>query len=586
MSLFRIETGTAHGRGFSGADINGYLAKVLSWAKRPCVDESPKTFTADAGTDVITCTSHGYVDGESVKLTTTDTLPDPFAVDTEYYVIYVDANSFKLATRYAYAMAGTNINILDAGTGTHSVYALGGGAGWYLRDDFSRCTDKTFATTDVNTSTDAITITAHGLAQDQLVRFTTTGTLPGGLATGTNYWVIYVDANTIKIGQTAAYAHYGTVLNITSTGSGTHTISPYEYFIVVCDTASPSVNDYNTGPNGNAPKYLKLSYITGEAGYVRVNGFLYWDTTLHRGEGMFSGHRIATYDDADFAYDFRGGEECFGLFSRLGTSWTYAVIDEWTGIATLVEPATNVGVLQSGVSAGTSVVLQLDSGQAANFTEEKYYFIYDFNTSASPYSRCDYVKVSAVDLINDQITVDNIYFSYLTGAVISPYAHRYAVIGNNYQTAGSYLYSSQGYAYSNYYRYFAAPYVSRYTAGAYVMTDQLNANGINQSFYINGWPFIYESGDPDDEGKYYCMKPVVKEYTSGYPNASYTLTSMNRTYGTINNMMITAVGSMAQMLDYRTLNSVDYLYFGNLTASDAGSSTAIAWMIRNTEVTS
>lgn len=582
MSKFIIETGTAHGRGFSGLDVNGYLAKALSWAKRPCVDGSTQTFTADAGTDVITCSSHGYVDGESVEVSSDTTLPSGLSASTEYYIIYVDANSFKLATRYAYAMAGTAINILDAGTGTHSVYAKGGGAGWYLRDDFSRCTDKTFATTDVNTSTDAITITAHGFAQDQIVRFTTTGSLPGGISVGIDYYVNWIDANTIKLGASYNNSHYGsTILNITSTGSGTHTITPYEYFIVVCDTASPSVNDYNTGPNGNAPKFLKLSYITGEAGYVRMNAFLWWDSTLHRGEGGFSGHRVATYDDADFAYDFRGGEECFGLFARLGSSWTYCIIDEWTGISTLVEASTKVGILQSAATAGTSVVLQLDTGQAANFTEGKYYYILDFNTASYPYSRNDYVQVTNVNLGSDQITVDQIYYSHTIGALIAAYPHRYFVIGNNYPTSGSYTYCSQDYASGYIYRYFAAPYTSRYAIGYRPMRTQ--GYSYSQSFYITGWPFIYDTGDPDDEGYYYCMKPVIREQTNS--EVSNSTTGQNRVYGTANNLLITAKGNMAEMLDYRTLSSIDYLFFGNLTYSDAGSSQYIAWMIRNTEVT-
>jgi hypothetical protein len=575
MSKFIIETGTAHGRGFSGLDVNGYLAKALSWAKRPCVDGSTQTFTADAGTDIITCSSHGYVDGESVEVSSDTTLPSGLSASTEYYIIYVDANTFKLATRYAYAMAGTAIDILDAGTGTHSVYAKGGGAGWYLREDFSRCTDKTFATTDVNVSSNEITITAHGFAQDQIVRFTTTGSLPGGLSTGTNYNVIWIDANTIKLGTTYINSHAGTERGITSTGSGTHTITPYEYFIVVCDTESPAVNDYNTGPNGNAPKYVKLSYIVGEAGYIRMNALLWWDTTLHRGEGAFSGHRVQTYDDADFAYDFRGGEECFGLFARLGDTWTYCILDEWTGISTLVEASTKVGILQSAASAGTDVVLQLDSGQAANFTVDKYYYLLDFNASVSPYSRNDYVKVTNVNLGSDQITVDAIYYSHVAGALIASYPHRFFVMGNNFPSSGAYQ-ANQQYTYT-YYRYFAAPYTSRYAPGYRPMIAQ--GNSFTQSFYLAAWSYIYDSGDPDDEGYYYCMKPIVKEYTNPETDSNLEV-SQNRVYGTANNLLVAAKGSMAVMLDYRTLSGIDYLYFGAIPTS-----TTTAWMIRNTEST-
>jgi len=84
------------------------------------------TFTADAGTDVCTYTStasypSNILTGTRVRLTTTTTLPAGLALATDYYVIKVDDSTFKLATSYANAIAGTPINITDAGTGTHTI---------------------------------------------------------------------------------------------------------------------------------------------------------------------------------------------------------------------------------------------------------------------------------------------------------------------------------------------------------------------------------------------------------------------------------------------------------------------------------
>lgn len=84
------------------------------------------TFTADAGTDVCTWTSTANIPsniltGTRVQLTTTTTLPAGLATATNYYVIKVTDSTFKLATSYANAVAGTAINITDAGTGTHTV---------------------------------------------------------------------------------------------------------------------------------------------------------------------------------------------------------------------------------------------------------------------------------------------------------------------------------------------------------------------------------------------------------------------------------------------------------------------------------
>lgn len=83
------------------------------------------TFTADAGTDVITFTSTASVPsnlltGTRMRLTTTTTLPAGLATATDYYYIRVSDSTGKLATSYANAVAGTAINITDAGTGTHT----------------------------------------------------------------------------------------------------------------------------------------------------------------------------------------------------------------------------------------------------------------------------------------------------------------------------------------------------------------------------------------------------------------------------------------------------------------------------------
>lgn len=87
------------------------------------------TFTADAGTDIITMTSTANIPsniltGTRVRLTTTTTLPAGLSLATDYYVIKVTDSTFKLASSYENAIAGTAINITDAGTGTHTMSRL------------------------------------------------------------------------------------------------------------------------------------------------------------------------------------------------------------------------------------------------------------------------------------------------------------------------------------------------------------------------------------------------------------------------------------------------------------------------------
>lgn len=78
----------------------------------------------------------------------------------------------------------------------------------------------------VTEAADTLTVTGHAYETgDGPVRFTTTDTLPAGLELLTDYWLIKVDANTVKVCATWEYAMLGVAIDITDAGTGTHTIS-------------------------------------------------------------------------------------------------------------------------------------------------------------------------------------------------------------------------------------------------------------------------------------------------------------------------------------------------------------------------
>lgn len=83
-----------------------------------------KTFVADAASDYLTATSHGFSTGDGpYRLTNSGgDLPTGLSVDTDYWIIEVASNTFQLATSYANAIAGTNINFTSDGTGTHTIH--------------------------------------------------------------------------------------------------------------------------------------------------------------------------------------------------------------------------------------------------------------------------------------------------------------------------------------------------------------------------------------------------------------------------------------------------------------------------------
>lgn len=79
---------------------------------------------------------------------------------------------------------------------------------------------KSFTVTISNASPAVVTKTAHGLAVDTPVSFSTTGGLPTGLTAATTYYVKTVpDADTFTVSATKG----GSAINTTGAGTGTHT---------------------------------------------------------------------------------------------------------------------------------------------------------------------------------------------------------------------------------------------------------------------------------------------------------------------------------------------------------------------------
>ena len=81
--------------------------------------------------------------------------------------------------------------------------------------------------TDVNDVTEQITVTAHGWSTGQAVVYSNGGgTSIGGLTNGGTYFVIVVDANTVKLATTKALAVAGTAINLTDGVGASHSLSP------------------------------------------------------------------------------------------------------------------------------------------------------------------------------------------------------------------------------------------------------------------------------------------------------------------------------------------------------------------------
>ena len=78
-------------------------------------------FTA-ASTDIVTCAAHGFNTGDKIRVTTSGVdLPSGLAIDTDYYIEKIDVDTFYLHTNPD-MVSGTLVDIVDAGTGTHTLH--------------------------------------------------------------------------------------------------------------------------------------------------------------------------------------------------------------------------------------------------------------------------------------------------------------------------------------------------------------------------------------------------------------------------------------------------------------------------------
>ena len=183
------------------------------------------TFTVDSATDIVTLSSHGKVNGDILHVASTTSLPGGLSANTVYYVRDAAASTFRLAA----SSGGSAIDITSTGSGTHSAYdefqvpdmrsrsVVGAGAGTFT---------SSFAAADIDTGTDVITVPSNTtLYTGQAVVLSTTGSDPGGLTSTTTYYIIRTSDTTILLASSLANALAGTDIDITSQGTGTHTLT-------------------------------------------------------------------------------------------------------------------------------------------------------------------------------------------------------------------------------------------------------------------------------------------------------------------------------------------------------------------------
>lgn len=166
--------------------------------------------------------------GTRVRLTTTTTLPAGLALATDYYVIKVTDSTFKLATSYANAVAGTAIDITSAGTGTHTMSRL---LPRYTNGAGVQAIFFNPAATALGAATPNLSLGYTNSAQ--VASRSTPTVLPIGKTAASNSLILYTGATGVGkynyqmplASGDAGIAEINTIQNSTSYVSGTYTVA-------------------------------------------------------------------------------------------------------------------------------------------------------------------------------------------------------------------------------------------------------------------------------------------------------------------------------------------------------------------------
>lgn len=177
------------------ANSNGTVAYAVSAAVSVTVNTvASQHYTANDTTMIFTATAHGLVTGEAVTVSNSGGgVPTGLSTSTTYYVIYVDANDFQLATTLANALAGTNLTISSNGTGTQSVIATALASATV---QLQKSNDGTNWANDGS----SVSITATGVYWIEktigtALQYRATYALASGSMTTSENWVVIADMN-------------------------------------------------------------------------------------------------------------------------------------------------------------------------------------------------------------------------------------------------------------------------------------------------------------------------------------------------------------------------------------------------------
>lgn len=125
----------------------------------------------------------------------------------------------------------------------------------------------TFLNSAINTTTDIITVTAHGMITGQPITYTCSATVPAGLTSGNTYYIIRQGVDTLSLASSSWNAFQGTKVNITSQGTAGNTSTLTSNYL---DGTAADSKDTIVQATQNVALFAGNAY--GAAGFFFIEG--------------------------------------------------------------------------------------------------------------------------------------------------------------------------------------------------------------------------------------------------------------------------------------------------------------------------
>jgi len=385
------------------------------------------TNAVDITTETISIPSHGFSQGELVQYDSVgQTVITGLSSGNPYYIILIDGDNIKLATTLENANAGTAVNLTGLGVGRHRILSLSKSPdGTYTIATTPTSTTFTVAAggyvplivkeftprNEIDLQANSLRILDHGFITGTKVTYTNnSGTSIGGLTTATDYYVIGINKDYLRLATTAENASSGVPVVFTSFGAGIdHRLTASQINGFKTGTGTVSTASGSTLVSGVNTQFSKILKVGDRFR-------LFPPDTVITGTFAFSSVTVNTVNTITITSHLFNTGDCVKYSNGGGTAPTGLVNNQMYFVRRVDGNTVKLFNLSSDAVANTNPVVITTQGSGSAHTIKK-------TTAVQPIVR----RISAIGS-DTQITVDRpytstfntIYYSYQTFIYVRP----------------------------------------------------------------------------------------------------------------------------------------------------------------------